>query len=210
MAEHHDFIRGVVGWVDLRAADLADQLDRYADGERLKGFRHLVQGEADPLFMLRPEFLRGIDLIGQRGYTYDLLIFPHQLVAALELVKLFPDQKFVIDHLAKPYAKAGYFTGWAAGMDAIAQLPNVYCKLSGLITEADYRHWTVDGLLPYLRHALEVFSPGRCMFGSDWPVCLVAGDYGQVRALVETALREYGQPAREAVLGDTCGHFYGL
>ncbi len=210
LADGHDWIRGIVGWVDLRAADLENHLDRYAERKQLKGFRHFVQGEADPLFMLRPEFLRGIDQLGQRGYTYDILIFPHQLVAALELVKLFPDQKFVLDHLAKPYAKAGYFTGWAAGLAAIARLPNVYCKLSGLITEADYRQWTVEGLLPYLRHALDVFGPQRCMFGSDWPVCLVAGDYGQALRLLETALQDYGQTEREALFGDNGAHFYGV
>jgi len=125
LADKHDWMKGVVGWIDLRADDLEAQLDRYADQPKLKGFRHVVQGEPDPFFMLQPEFLRGIDMIGQRGYTYDILIFPHQLVSALELVKQFPGYKFVIDHLAKPYAKAGYFTGWAAGMAAIAKFPNV-------------------------------------------------------------------------------------
>lgn len=208
IANEHNFVKGVVGWIDLRADDLEQQLEHYAGQPLLKGFRHVVQGEPDPFFLLRPEFLCGIEAIGKRGYTYDILIFPHQLISALELVKLFPDYKFVIDHLAKPYAKAGYFTGWAAGMAAIAKLPNVYCKLSGLITEADYNSWTAEQLLPYLRHALTVFGPDRCMFGSDWPVCRVAGDYGRVKALVETSLRGFSFAERGAVFGGNCARFY--
>jgi L-fuconolactonase len=210
IATKHDFVKGVVGWIDLRAEDLEKQLERYADQPLLKGFRHVVQGEPDPLFMLRPDFLRGIDMIGQAGFTYDILIFPHQLVSALELVKLFPSYKFVIDHLAKPYAKAGYFTGWAEGMAAIAKFPNVHCKLSGLITEASYSSWTAEELLPYMKHALDVFGPDRCMFGSDWPVCRVAGDYGQVKGLVETLLQGSTEADKEAVFGGNCARFYGV
>ncbi|TXF87907.1 amidohydrolase family protein [Neolewinella aurantiaca] len=210
IAAKHDFVKGVVGWIDLRADDLAEQLERYAGQPLLKGFRHVVQGEPDPLFLLQPNFLRGIDLIGQKGYTYDILIFPHQLVSALELVKQFPEYKFVIDHLAKPYAKAGYFTGWAAAMAAIAEFPNVCCKLSGLITEADYHNWTTDELLPYLRHALEVFGPDRCMFGSDWPVCRVAGDYAQVKGLIETLLQDSSPADQKAVFGENCARFYDI
>lgn len=210
IADEHDFVKGVVGWIDLRAADLGEQLERYAGQPSLKGFRHVVQGEPDPFFLLQPDFLRGIDLIGQKGYTYDILIFPHQLVSSLELVRQFPDYKFVIDHLAKPYAKAGYFAGWAAGIAAIAEYPNVCCKLSGLITEADYNNWTAEELLPYLRHALEVFGPARCMFGSDWPVCRVAGDYGRVKGLIETVLQDYSPADQAAVFGENCARFYNL
>jgi L-fuconolactonase len=210
ISHKHDFVKGVVGWVDLRTVILEEVLARYTKRPKLKGFRHVVQGEPDPFFMLRPEFLRGIETIGKYGYTYDILIFPHQLVSALELVKQFPDQKFVIDHLAKPYAKAGYFTGWAAGMTAIAKYANVYCKLSGLITEANYSSWTPEELLPYLRHALEIFGPNRCMFGSDWPVCRVAGDYGQVKGLIETLLQDYSLADQAAVFGGTCASFYDV
>lgn len=210
IATAHDFVKGVVGWIDLRSEKLEQDLGRYAGQSLLKGFRHVVQGEPDPFFLLRPEFLRGIDLIGQRGYTYDILIFPHQLVSALELVKQFPDYPFVIDHLAKPYAKAGYFTGWAAGMAAIAKFPNVHCKLSGLITEASYANWTEEEMLPYLQHVLQVFGPNRCMFGSDWPVCRVAGDYGQVKNLVVRSLQGYSAAEREAVFGGNCARFYGV
>jgi L-fuconolactonase len=210
IATKHDFVKGVVGWIDLRSFILGEVLERYRHHPLLKGFRHVVQGEPDPLFMLRPEFLRGIDMIGQAGLTYDILIFPHQLVSSLELVKQFPDHKFVIDHLAKPYAKAGYFTGWAAGISAVAKFPNVHCKLSGLITEANYASWTTEELLPYLQHALEAFGPDRCMFGSDWPVCRVAGDYSQVKGLIETLLQGYSEADQEAVFGGNCARFYGV
>ncbi|MEM9930175.1 MAG: amidohydrolase family protein [Bacteroidota bacterium] len=210
LAQQYDFIKGVVGWIDLRAKDLVEQLAKYEGASRLVGWRHVVQGEPDPLFLLRDNFLRGIDTIGQAGYTYDILIFPHQLVSAYELVKQFPEHKFVIDHLAKPYAKAGYFTGWARAISAVAELPNVYCKLSGLVTEADYQDWTPAQLAPYLRHALEAFGPDRCMYGSDWPVCRVAATYGRVIGLVEQLLAPYTAAEQAAVMGENCRQFYGL
>jgi L-fuconolactonase len=210
IAANNDFVKGIVGWIDLRADDLPTQLEKYAGQSLLKGFRHIVQGEPDPYFLLQPDFLCGIDTIGKLGYTYDILIFPHQLVASLELVKQFPDYKFVIDHLAKPYAKDSYFTGWAAGISAIAAFSNVSCKLSGLVTEADYQNWTPEALLPYLRHALEAFGPDRCMFGSDWPVCLVAADYGQVIGLVRDLMAGYSEEQQVAVFGGNCSRFYGV
>ncbi|WP_020571014.1 amidohydrolase family protein [Neolewinella persica] len=210
IAANNNFVKGVVGWIDLRADDLPAQLGKYAGQPLLKGFRHVVQGEPDPYFLLQPDFLRGIDTIGKLGYTYDILIFPHQLVSSLELVKQFPEVKFVIDHLAKPYAKDSYFTGWAAGISAIAAFPNVYCKLSGLVTEADYQDWTAEALLPYLRHALEAFGPDRCMFGSDWPVCLVAAEYGQVIGLVKDLMTGFSDEQQAAVFGGNCARFYGV
>lgn len=210
LAAKHEWIRGVVGWIDLRSDQLNDDLDRYTGQKKLVGFRHVVQGEPDPLFLLRENFLRGIEAIGKRGYTYDILIFPHQLVSALELVKLFPSVKFVVDHLAKPYAKAGYFTGWAAGMEALAKLPNVHCKLSGLITEADYQNWTEAELLPYLEHALNCFGPDRCMFGSDWPVCRVAGNYGRVKGLLASAVECLSAEEKSGIWGRNALKFYGL
>jgi len=176
LADKHDWMKGVVGWIDLRADDLEAQLDRYADQPKLKGFRHVVQGEPDPFFMLQPEFLRGIDMIGQRGYTYDILIFPHQLVSALELVKQFPG----------------------------------YSKLSGLITEANYKTWTTEELLPYLKHTLAVFGPERCMFGSDWPVCRVAGEYDRVKDLLTTTLTSYSEEEKAGVWGKNAMTFYGI
>lgn len=210
IADRFDFVKGVVGWVDLRSDNLEHQLDKFEGKHKLKGFRHVVQGEPDPLFLLGPSFLRGIRSIIAHGYAYDILIFPHQLVSALEFVRLFPEGKFVIDHLAKPYAKYSYFEGWAAMMTAISKYPNVYCKLSGLVTEADYDSWTAEELAPYLKHALDAFGSDRCMFGSDWPVCRVAAPYDEVLGLVKAVLGKLSDVEQSKVLGSNCADFYGL
>lgn len=210
LAAKHDFIRGVVGWIDLRADDLEAQLDDYAGAHQLKGFRHIVQGEPDPRFMLRPDFLRGIELIGKRGYTYDILILPHQLGSALELVRLFPEQRFVLDHLAKPYIKDGYIAGWEAGIRALAAHPNVWCKVSGLVTEADYHRWTEAQLKPYLDVVFDAWPGERIMFGSDWPVCRVAAPYDRVLGLMNNYLDGFEAERKEAVLGGNCRAFYRL
>ncbi|MEL7163502.1 MAG: amidohydrolase family protein, partial [Bacteroidota bacterium] len=188
LAEEHPFIKAVVGWIDLRAENLPEQLVEYAGKEKLKGWRHVVQGEPDPLFLLREDFLRGIETIGRAGYTYDILIFPHQLVSALELVKLFPEVNFVIDHLAKPYLKAGYLEGWAAGLAAFAPYPNACCKVSGLVTEGDYQKWTPESLTPYLDVVFQTFPTERVIFGSDWPVCRVATSHARWTTVVEDYL----------------------
>ncbi|SEQ23632.1 amidohydrolase family protein [Neolewinella agarilytica] len=210
LARENPFIKGVVGWIDLRAENLNVQLDVYAGSTALKGFRHVVQGEADPQFMLRPEFVRGIRTIGERGYTYDLLILPHQLLAAVELVRQFPEQRFVVDHLAKPYIKAGYLAGWEIGMQALAAFPNVWCKVSGMVTEADYQNWTEDQMKPYLDVVFDAWGTERVMFGSDWPVCRVAAPYDRVLGLVNDYLSGFSQPEQQAVLGGNCWSFYGL
>lgn len=144
LSEENQFIKGVVGWVDLRAENIHAVLNQYSAIGKLKGFRHVVQGEADHNFLLRPDFSRGIAALEKHGFTYDILVFPHQLGAVLEFVKRFPNQKFVIDHIAKPYIKDGFFDGWATLMKAIAAQENVHCKLSGMITEADYKTWTAS------------------------------------------------------------------
>ncbi|WP_273447074.1 amidohydrolase family protein [Neolewinella agarilytica] len=210
LARENSFIKGVVGWIDLRAENLNEQLDVYAGSTALKGFRHVVQGEADPQFMLRPEFVRGIRTIGERGYTYDLLILPHQLLAAVELIRQFPEQRFVVDHLAKPYIKAGYLAGWKIGMQALAAFPNVWCKVSGMVTEADYQNWTEDQMKPYLDVVFDAWGTERVMFGSDWPVCRVAATYDRVLGLVNDYLSGFSQPEQQAVLGGNCRSFYGL
>ena len=184
LSEKYNFIKGVVGWVDLRSESVEEDLLRYKKYNVVKGFRHVVQGEPDHNFMLRPDFLRGIQLLGKHDFCYDILIFPHQLGSALELVKKFPNQKFVIDHIAKPYIKDSFFDGWAVIMKEIAKYKNVYCKISGMITEADYKTWTPEQIHPYMKLVLELFGTNRVMYGSDWPVCLVAGSYSKVKALV--------------------------
>ncbi|MGB6153739.1 MAG: amidohydrolase family protein [Pricia sp.] len=210
LAENNDFINGVVGWADLGSENIEETLQEYASHKKLKGWRHIVQGEADPNFLLRSDFVRGISYLEKHGYTYDILVFPHQLGAVLEFVKQFPDQKFVIDHLAKPYIKDGFYEGWALLMKAIAQHENVYCKVSGLITEADYRSWTPKQLHPYLHHSLEIFGSERLMFGSDWPVCLVAGDYSDVKNVVTDFISGLGENDQRSIMGENAASFYRL
>lgn len=210
LAIENDFIKGVVGWADLRSEDIDTVLEKYHLEKKLKGWRHVVQGEADHNFLIRPDFLRGISYLEKYGYVYDILIFPHQLGATLEFVKNYPHQKFVIDHIAKPYIKDGFYEGWAVLMREIAKQENVYCKLSGMITEADYKTWKAEQLHPYMLLVLDAFGPGRLMFGSDWPVCLVAGNYGQVKMLVTDFIKTLSSSEQHAIMAGNAIEFYNL
>lgn len=210
LAKKNSFIKGVVGWADLRADNIDSILEKYSSDKNLKGWRHVVQGEADPNFLLRPNFLRGISLLEKYNHTYDILVFPHQLGSVLEFVKRFPNQKFVIDHIAKPYIKDGFYEGWAVLMKEIGKHENVYCKLSGMITEADYNTWTAEQLHPYMSLTLEAFSAERTMFGSDWPVCLVAGNYGQVKGLVTKFISTLASQDQDMIMGKNAKEFYSL
>lgn len=210
LAEKNDFIKGIVGWVDLRAANIEEVLKQYSAFSKLKGFRHVVQGEADHNFMLRPDFLNGIAALEKYNFTYDILIFPHQLGAALELVRRFPNQKFVIDHIAKPYLKDGFYDGWATSMKAIAEHKNVYCKLSGMTTEADYNNWTPQQIEPYMQLVLDAFGANRILFGSDWPVCLVAGNYTKTKELVTNFIAKLSSEEQAAIMGGNAVQFYNL
>ncbi|SEK63993.1 amidohydrolase family protein [Parapedobacter koreensis] len=210
LADQHTFIEGVVGWVDLQSTNVADRLAYFSQYPKLKGFRHIVQGEDDPRFLLRPAFLNGIAALGKYGYTYDVLVKSHQLEATLEFVQCFPGQPFVIDHLAKPDIKAGTRQPWAAQMEAIAQYEQVYCKLSGMVTEADWKNWTPADLSYYIQHVVEVFGPRRILFGSDWPVCLVAADYQQVIAVVESAIGQLPYEEQERIWHKNATDFYRL
>ena len=210
LAEQHNFIKGIVGWVDLKNSGVESDLEKYNDFSKMKGFRHVVQGEADHNFLLRPDFLRGISLLEKYNYTYDILVFPHQLGSVLEFVKRFPNQKFVIDHIAKPYIKDGFYDGWAALMLEIGKQENVFCKLSGMITEADYKDWTPKQITPYMDLVLKAFGAGRILFGSDWPVCLVAGEYKSVKKLVFDFIQNLSRIEQEAILGKNAITFYNL
>ena len=210
LAAENDFIKGVVGWVDLRDKNVEADLEKYRDHYKLKGWRHVVQEEADHNFLLRNDFLRGISHLKKYDYTYDILVFPHQLGSVLEFVKHFPDQKFVIDHIAKPYIKDGFYEGWAVLMTEIAKHENVYCKLSGMITEADYNSWKPEQLHPYIDLVLDVFGSKRVMFGSDWPVCLVAGKYEQVKSVVTDAIAELNEQDQRMIMGRNAVAFYRL
>lgn len=183
LAAAHPEIKGVVGWLNLCSPLLGEQLDMYTLNPALKGLRHIVQAEA-PGYMDRADFRRGISALDAFGLSYDILVFAPQLEEAARLVNDYPGQAFVLDHLGKPNIREGRFPEWQAGLEKLAAAPNCYCKLSGLVTEAAWNGWTPDQLRPYLETALELFGPKRLMYGSDWPVCRLAANYGQVLGLV--------------------------
>lgn len=203
-------IRGVVGWVDLRSEHVAESLAEFSKNPKFVGVRHVVQDEPDDRFMLRPEFLRGIAQLKQFKLTYDILIYPKQLPAAIELVRQFPEQPFVLDHIAKPFIKDGLLSPWREQIRELASFPNLCCKVSGMVTEADHRQWSPDDFLPFLDVVFGAFAPDRLMFGSDWPVCLLAAGYEQVFSLVrDYALRAAPDAsAQEAIFGGTAAKFY--
>lgn len=207
LAAQHDWILGVVGWADLNSDSLDVILDDYADFKKLVGFRDVLQSK-DPQFILQKNFIRGIQKIGKRGYGYDILIFPSHLEASLELVEKCPDQRFVIDHLAKPYIKAGEWKAWKKALALLAERELVHCKLSGMITEADWKTWTPEQLFPYLEIALELFGPNRLMYGSDWPVCLLAGEYERFWEVIEQFTDALSPTEKARVMGETAAEFY--
>ena len=210
LAEQNPFIKGVVGWVDLRAANIDERLEYFSTFPKLKGFRHIVQSEPQDDFLLRKDFCRGVSLLQQYQFTYDILIHPRHLKYACEFVKLFPEQRFVIDHLAKPFIKEQIWEDWREDMDAIADLKNVCCKISGMVTEADWKNWKVSDFTLYFEGAWECFGPERVMFGSDWPVCLVAADYKQVCDIVEEHTVFLSAAEKAKLWGLNAQQFYNL
>ena len=209
LADHNPFIAGVVGWVDLQADGVEAELERVAQHPRLVGLRHIVQAEADG-FLERPAFLRGVGRLERHGLTYDILVYARQLAEAVTFARAFPRQPLVLDHLGKPDIKGDGYQAWRRHFDQLAELPNVCCKLSGLVTEADWTAWTPGTLRPYLDAALEAFGPSRLMIGSDWPVCLVAASYDDVVSLARDAINEYSVDEREQILSGTARDFFRL
>jgi L-fuconolactonase len=210
LAEENSRIAGVVGWIDLRSASLAERLEFFSKFPKLRGFRHIAQSEPDDRFLLREDFTRGIAQLQRFGFTYDILIYPKQLPAVLELVERFPNQRFVIDHLAKPEIKAGKIMPWGGYVKRIAENKNVFCKASGLVTEADWRGWKQDDFRPYLNVVFDAFGVDRLMFGSDWPVCLLAASYRQVKQIVDDYTKDLSPQDREKIFGGNAIKFYGL
>jgi L-fuconolactonase len=208
LADAHPFIAGVVGWVDLRADDVEASLAQFRDRARLAGIRHIVQSEPDDRFLLDPAFGRGIAALGQAGLPYDILIYPRHLPVAAEFISRFPSQTFVLDHLAKPDIRSGSIGEWARDLRRLAGAPNLWCKLSGLVTEADWRTWTPEQVHPYLDVAFDCFGPGRLIAGSDWPVCTVAAGYSRTMALVRDYLGSFTPAERDLVLGRNAGIVY--
>jgi L-fuconolactonase len=212
LAEQNPFIMGVVGWVDLEAPDLDEKLTYYkANYPKLKGFRHLLQGESDPNYALRPKFQEGVTKLGKYDFTYDILVYPHQLPAATELVRNCPGTKFVLDHMAKPRLRDHDISDWAMPFESIGALPNAYCKLSGLVTECDWKNWKADVIEYYYRRSIDGFGPWKIMYGSDWPVCLVAAEYEQVLGMIENAFaRHLSLGEMDYVMCKTAQKFYKL
>jgi L-fuconolactonase len=210
LADQYDFIRGVVGWVDLRSPAVGDTLARLAAHPRLVGVRHIVHDEPDDDFMLRPDFLRGLAALSEFDLAYDLLLFPQHLPVAVEVVRQFPRQRFVLDHIAKPPIKAGTLAPWEAGLRALARFDNVCCKVSGMVTEARWRAWQPEDFAPFVKVVFDAFGSHRLMFGSDWPVCTLAADYGEVVALALRHTRALDAAAEERVFGGNAEAFYKL
>ena len=210
LAEANPFVAGVIGWIDLQAEDAAEQLARFRGQPKLVGVRHIVQSEPDDRFMLRPAFCRGISLLEDRDLTYDILIYPRHLQAAADLVARFPRQRFVLDHLAKPDIRSGERSEWEKGIRALAKFPLVFCKLSGLVTEADWTRWTPGEIRSYLDVAFECFGAHRLLAGSDWPVCTVAADYRRTVALLDDYLEGMPPATRDAVMGGNAARLWRL
>ncbi|WP_327399564.1 amidohydrolase family protein [Streptomyces sp. NBC_01288] len=213
LADAHDLIAGVVGWTDLTRPDITDELARLRElpgGHCLKGIRHQVQGEPDPNWLLRPDVRRGLTAVADAGLVYDLLVLPHQFPAAVEVAASLPQLAFVLDHLGKPPIASGQLEPWTASLRSLAALPNAYCKLSGLVTEADWKTWSTEDLHPYADTALDAFGPGRLMFGSDWPVCTLAATYGEVAEAAGELTDDLSAAERAEVLEGTATRVYGL
>jgi L-fuconolactonase len=210
LSRQYSYIKAVVGWIDLQSEKVEENLIEFAGEKKFAGVRHLIQDEKDMNFMLRKEFQQGISYLQDYGLTYDLLIYPKHLKAASQLVKKFPDLKFVVDHLAKPAIREGITDPWARDIKTLAKNENVYCKLSGMVTEADWTNWKPDDFKPYLDVVLDSFGPDRIMIGSDWPVCLVAGTYGSVVQLVLDFIKQCSESEQEMILRDTCMTFYSI
>ena len=210
LADSNDFIRGVVGWVDLRADDIAAQLERLAPHPRMVGVRHIVHDEADDRFMLGGSFLDGLALLNQTKLTYDLLLYPRHLRVAIDVVKRFPEQPFVLDHISKPFIKDGILEPWASEIRELAAYDNVWCKVSGMVTEAAWKTWTQDDYLPYLDVVFDCFGIDRLMLGSDWPVCTLSGSYSEVVGIVRSYIEALSDQEKDKIMGDNATAFYGL
>jgi L-fuconolactonase len=206
----HEFVRGVVGWVDLCSAEARGHLEQLASNRKLVGIRHAAQDEPDDEFLLRPDFCRGVALLAEFGLAYDILIYPRHLRAAAKFARRFPEQRFVLDHIAKPPIADRVLEAWNEDVRALAELPNVHCKLSGMVTEARWKHWTREDFRPYLDTILEAFGPARLMIGSDWPVCTLSANYRSTMGIVMDFIGELSTAERDAVLGDNCADFYRL
>jgi L-fuconolactonase len=211
LAQENNFIKGVVGWTNLQSLQVEDKLKYFHDHHpKMKGFRHVLQADPDDQLMLRDSFKRGISLLNKYNFTYDILIYPRHLKYAAQLAAEFPDQKFVIDHIAKPHIKTKEIDGWKSDIRALAEHENVYCKVSGMLTEADWYAWRTDDFTPYLDVVFNAFSSSRVMYGSDWPVCMLAGGYNRALEILEIYTSELSQYEQDQFFGGNAIEFYNL
>jgi len=210
VAGQHDFIKGVVGWVDLCSPDVGADLERLARKPKFVGVRHVLQDEPDQEFMLRVDFKRGIGMLAQHRLTYDLLLYPRHLPVAVKLVAAFPEQQFVLDHIAKPLIAEGLVEPWDRGIRALAEFDNVWCKVSGMVTEARWKEWELADFRPYLDVVFEAFGPERLMIGSDWPVCTVSASYTATMGIVQEYMQQLDADVQEGILGENCARFYAV
>jgi L-fuconolactonase len=210
LAGENDFIKGVVGWIDLQARNITERLEYYTQFEKLKGFRHILQAEPRRDLMLTANFQRGIRLLHQYNFTYDILIYTDQLPYIKTFVAAFPEQPFVIDHLAKPDIKKGTIDDWKKNIADVARFENVYCKISGMVTEADWQNWKKEDFRLYIDAVVEAFGTDRLLFGSDWPVCLVAAGYEEVLSICEDYYSGFSADEKKKIFRDNAIRFYQL
>lgn len=210
LAQENDFIKGVVGWIDFHADQLEEQLHSHQKEPLLKGYRHILQGQPDEAYFNNKAFMRFISLLAPLGFTYDVLIYHDQLPQAIRFTEKYPDQRFILDHIAKPAIRHKAWKQWKIDMKELSRNPNMFCKLSGMIMEADWKQWQYQDLTPYIEIAAEYFGTDRLCFGSDWPVALVAGSYGEVVQVVRQFLAQVPKEEREKVMAGNTATFYKL
>lgn len=210
LAEKYSWIKGVVGWVDLCAPNIEERLTHFSQFDKLKGFRHILQDESDANFILTESFQRGLACLGKYDFTYDLLIFPHQMPGALETIKRFPEQYFVIDHIAKPNIKEQSWKEWSKIIQEMSTYERVYCKISGMVTEANWLDWKYQDFIRYLDVVFEAFGTERVMFGSDYPVCLLAASFEQVKEIISQYISNLPLEVQQNIWGNNAINFYKL
>jgi L-fuconolactonase len=210
LAEANPWIAGVVGWLDLRSPRLEEQIERYSDNSKFVGARHIVHDEPDERWLLRDDVVRGLQTLAKHDLTYDLLLRPPHLRHIPELARRVPGLKMIVDHLAKPLIRAGELEPWRTDLAAVARIPGMHCKISGMVNEADMAGWRAADFVPYVDTALDLFGPSRLMFGSDWPVCRLAGEYSEVLAAAQATLAGLSADERAAVFGGNAIRFYQL
>ncbi len=209
LVDENSFVKGVVGWVDVLADNVEERLHHFSKNNNFRGIRHIVQGEADD-FMLRTDFQNGIEKLSKYNLTYDILIFPSQLLSTILLVQKFPDQKFIIDHIAKPVISAGLDEYWVHGMQELGKCENVFCKISGMVTETQNYKWSKNDFTPFIDVVVNAFGIDRILFGSDWPVCIVAAEYAEVLDIVKSYFSDFSKEDVDKIMGGNAVKFYNL